>query len=186
MNVYDFDKTIYVSDSTIDFYIFCIRRDFSLIHFLPTQIRGIILYKIGRYSKEEMKEKFFSFLLGVDNIDFVVEKFVASHQSKIYQWYAEVNEPTDVVISASPRFLIEEFSKKTFGFSVIATEVDKHTGEFLSPNCYGMEKVTRFRVQFSNENIEKFYSDSESDRPLAKLARKAYIIKRGKQIYWKV
>ena len=31
MNVYDFDQTIYHGDSTVDFYLYCVRH-LSLIH----------------------------------------------------------------------------------------------------------------------------------------------------------
>ena len=38
INVYDFDKTIYNGDSTIDFYLFCLKKKFSIILLLPLQI----------------------------------------------------------------------------------------------------------------------------------------------------
>ena len=43
MNVYDFDKTIYDGDSTIDFYLFSIKKDFTLIRYFPKQVFYIIL-----------------------------------------------------------------------------------------------------------------------------------------------
>lgn len=35
MNVYDFDKTIYAGDSTIDFYLFCLKRQPAILQ-LPS------------------------------------------------------------------------------------------------------------------------------------------------------
>ena len=40
---------------------------------------------------------------------------------------------TDIVVSASPEFLLKPVSKK-YGFKLIATKVDKHTGKLLSKN----------------------------------------------------
>ena len=31
VNTYDFDKTIYNGDSTIDFYIFCLKKEITII-----------------------------------------------------------------------------------------------------------------------------------------------------------
>ena len=37
MNVYDFDKTIYNGDSTLDFYIFSIKKNLLLLRYFPKQ-----------------------------------------------------------------------------------------------------------------------------------------------------
>ena len=46
MNGYDFDKTIYDGDSTIDFYIYSLKRNITLIRYLPIQVYGFILYTV--------------------------------------------------------------------------------------------------------------------------------------------
>lgn len=55
----------------------------------------------------------------------------------------------------------------------------------MSENCYGKEKVFRFKEHYPTENIESFFSDSYSDRPLKELADKAYLVKRGRLDIWK-
>ena len=65
INVYDFDKTIYQGDSTIDFYLFCLKKNISLLRYLPIQIYGFIIYIFGLREKEYFKEKFFCFLKGI-------------------------------------------------------------------------------------------------------------------------
>ena len=62
INVYDFDKTIYDGDSTIDFYLYCLNRNKTLIFMLPTQLYGMLLYILKVKEKEYFKEKFFSFI----------------------------------------------------------------------------------------------------------------------------
>ena len=54
MNVYDFDKTIYNGDSTLDFYIFSIKKNLLLLRYFPKQFSGIILYhlKIRKKNKK--------------------------------------------------------------------------------------------------------------------------------------
>lgn len=186
MNVYDFDHTIYKSDSTVDFYFFCIKKHPHIVCFLPIQIKGILFYKLGKYTKEQMKEDFFSFLKGIRNIDCDIEEFIEKNCYKISKWYLDAQLPSDVIISASPRFLIEKFSEKSTGFTVIASEVNKKTGKFESKNCYGKEKVTRFQERFGNEKIDSFFSDSDSDLPMAQLAMKAYKVEKNQIKKWHV
>ena len=52
INVYDFDKTIYDGDSTIDFYLYCLNRNKTLIFMLPTQLYGMLLYILKVKEKE--------------------------------------------------------------------------------------------------------------------------------------
>lgn len=62
LNVYDFDKTIYDGDSSIDFYLFCLKRKKSIILLLPKQVFAMILYKLKIKDKEYFKSQFFSFV----------------------------------------------------------------------------------------------------------------------------
>ena len=71
MNVYDFDDTIYNGDSSIDFYLFCIKKNPKLIKYLPKQALGVILYKLKRIDKTKMKEYYFSFLNGIKDKNIV-------------------------------------------------------------------------------------------------------------------
>ena len=67
---------------------------------------------------------------------------------------------------------------------MIASDVDITTGAFRSPNCYGNEKLRRFKEAFPGMNIEEFYSDSRSDQCLADIAEKAFIVKGEKVREW--
>ena len=85
MNVYDFDKTIYDGDSTLDFYIFSIKKNLLLLRYFPKQFSGIILYYLKVINKERYKEFFFSFLNGIKNID-EIKKFWEKNEKKIKNW----------------------------------------------------------------------------------------------------
>ena len=186
MNVYDFDGTIYDGDSTIDFYIFCLKKYPQIIFDLPNQIKGLVLYKIKKINKTEFKERFFSFLARVDNIDKIIVEFWNIHEKKIKKWYVKQHLDTDVVISASPEFLLNEVCKRQVILNLIASDVDKYTGKFETPNCYGVEKVRRFYLKYPNGKIDNFYSDSYSDAPLAQISQKSYKIVKHKIENWNI
>jgi HAD phosphoserine phosphatase-like hydrolase, family IB len=183
MNVYDFDKTIYNGDSTLDFYIFSIKKNLLLLRYFPKQFSGIILYHLKIINKEKYKEFFFSFLNGIKNIDDEIKKFWGKNEKKIKNWYSNQKNEKDVVISASPEWLLKPITDK-LEINLIATKVDKKTGRFDSLNCYGNEKVKRFKEKFPNEEIENFYSDHHSDTPMFLISKNAWIVKGEKIEKW--
>lgn len=69
--------------------------------------------------------------------------------------------------------------------TVIASQVDIKSGKFTGENCYGDEKARRFKAAFGDIAIDEFYSDSCSDAPMAKLAKRAFIVKNGRISEWK-
>jgi len=60
---------------------------------------------------------------------------------------------------------------------MMASKVNKKTGKYSGVNCHGEEKVRRFYEEFPDGEIEKFYSDSYSDTPLAQIAKESYMVK---------
>ena len=180
MNIYDFDKTIYDGDSTIDFYMFCVKQNPFLLKYIFRQGLGFILYFLRIYDKTKLKESFFSFLSGIDEPEQMLKKFWNIHISKIKPWYIGQMAENDVIISASPEFLIKEAMLRLGAATVIASIVDIRTGRYTGTNCYGQEKVRRFKEKYPNEVIDSFYSDSESDAPLGRLAQQSFLVKGDK------
>lgn len=176
MNVYDFDKTIYDGDSTIDFYLFCLKNHKRIIFLLPIQFWGMIMYKLKLKEKEYFKEKFFVFLKYINNVDHEVKEFWIKNDKKIQKWYLNQKKDSDIIISASPDFLLNVICKKLNVKNLIASNVDKKSGKFLSKNCYGEEKAKRFKQKFGSKQINNFYSDSYSDGPMMKLAKTSYMV----------
>lgn len=177
MNVYDFDKTIYNGDSTIDFYLYCFKKNPLILIDLPKQIIFFLLFKFKICSKTKFKEVFYSFLKRFDNIDSILETFWDINQSKIKKFYLCIQENSDVIISASPYFLLQPICNRLDIKTLIASEVDKTTGKYTGLNCYGEEKVNRLK-KVTSEKIDNFFSDSYSDTPLAKIANHAFIVKK--------
>lgn len=133
MNVYDFDKTIYNGDSTLDFFCFVLKKNKWLIKYLPVQILGLILYKLNIYSKEKFKSLFFIFIRDID-LKLEVDEFWNEHKTKIKKWYIEKRQSTDVIISASPDFLLKPLCEQ-INVNLICTKVNHRTGELISKNC---------------------------------------------------
>lgn len=183
MNVYDFDGTIYNGDSTVDFYFYALKVNPSLLRYLPKQIVGFVLYGMKRIDKTRLKEEFFSFLTAI-NAEELAESFWQRNKSKIYDWYLEQQESEDIIISASPEFLLRPICQRLGVDHLIASKVEPDSGKFIDGNCRGKEKVRRLQVEYNINHIDEFYSDSKSDLPLAKIADTAFLVKRGTIKSW--
>ncbi len=177
MNVYDFDETIYLNDSSIEFYKYNLKKNPKLIKHWPKQLKAATDYKRGKITKTEMKTIFYEYFQDVKNIDKKVIDFWNENQHKIRPWYLKQKRDDDVIISASPEFLLKPVTDM-LGVHLIASDVDRFTGKNRQENCYGPEKVNRFKKEFDLKEIEAFYSDSYSDDPLAQFAQKAYMVKK--------
>lgn len=186
MNVYDFDGTIYHGDSTRDFVFYLIKHYPKVIKYMPAFLLAAIKYKIGLISKTKMKETLYRFLNDFKNTEIkgIVSSFWDSHKKNIYNWYYDIKNDSDVIISASPKFLLSHICDE-LNVNLICSEVNIKNGDYIGFNCFGEEKVNRFFRQYPNGIIDKFYSDSKSDEPLAKLSKEAYRVSRiGEIIEW--
>lgn len=152
---------------------------------LPKQVFAFLLYKSKKISKKEFKERFFCFLKKLVDVGSLIEQFWEENIDKFADWYIDSKNETDIVISASPEFLVKSAIERIDPhITVIASLVDPGSGEFYSDNCYGDVKVQRLYEDFPSISIGKFYSDSKSDLPLARLAKESYIVKNGKPTPW--
>ena len=177
MSVYDFDHTIYNGDSSVDFSCFYIKHHLSLLLCLPIQFIAVIGIKLGFLSVKRGKELFFCFLkLRPVNKNDIMD-FWKTHRKKMTSWYLAHQRPDDLIISASPEFLLQPFVEGTLKKKVIATKVDAHSGKIHGENCKGKEKVRLFFERYPSEHIEYFYSDSLSDSYLAGTAASAFLVK---------
>lgn len=184
MNVYDFDGTIYAGDCTLDFWIFCVKKYPKALIALPGAVLACLQFKFGLVKREYFKEKFYQFLKYIPSIEQEVVTFWDKNIVKIKRWYYEQQRSDDLVISASPEFLIAEICER-LKIKYIASKVDCKTGKLLGANCRGAEKVSCFKLVYPNEKIEKFYSDSKSDEPLAEIAQSAYLVSNNKIEKWR-
>ncbi len=184
MNTYDFDKTIYNGDSTVDFFKYCLKRHPGIWPKLPRIGWNGLKFVTGRMEKTAFKEVFYTFLTAVPDIDGEVARFWELHEERLFPYYLAQKQATDVIISASPEFLLQPICGK-LGVTVMASRVDKHTGKYTGENCWGSEKVLRFRAVYPEAQVEEFYSDSLSDLPMALEAQRAFLVKKdGSLVDW--
>ena len=175
MNVYDFDGTIFPSNCSAGFCIWCMNRHPGLYFtFAPKAAKSIIQFKLGKIPEYLMLRKFFSFLTKIDDFDEQIERYWDQNEKKISAWYLAQKRPDDLIISASPACIIEPIAKR-LGVNFIATEYDREYGVFLNNLMYAKEKA-KYIIDHGFPVINNFYSDSLSDTPLALCAEKAYLV----------
>ena len=184
MNVYDFDKTIFYPDSSAAFFRFCLKRYPSAFLRVAPQIIGYSLLYVFRVIRmKPLKEKLFSFLHYLPEPQDAVNAFWQGNFAGIGSWYLAQKKDDDLIISASPEFLVGAAAEK-LGVHLIGTRMDIRSGKISGENCHDEEKVRRFYEAYPGGEIDSFYSDSLSDTPLASIAKHAFLVKKGKLSIW--
>lgn len=184
MNAFDFDKTIFHGDSTARFYAYCYKHIPALWPTIPGQLGNALLFACKIRKKQQFKERMYRFLTKLPDIDSLLEKFWDENIGRVQPWYLAMQREDDIIISASPEFLLEPVMKRLGIRHMMASRVDKHTGAYTGLNCHGQEKVVRFRAVFPDAHVEQFYSDSLSDTPMALLADEAFLVDNDKLSPW--
>ncbi len=180
MNVYDFDNTIYDGESAVDFFLFIIKRDRSFLSLLPLLFRKLIKYKLCLITSEELSyyaEKYaLRFFNKVENLDALVAEFWDGNINKIKPYYSLQKKDDDVILSASPDFILDEAMRRLGITNYICSTIDRATGK-VGHLCFRSNKVELFRERFGNARVENFYSDSMNDKPMMDIADKAYLVR---------
>jgi len=184
MNVYDFDNTILRGDSTARFFAYCFSHYPALWAQIPAQAANGLLFVLKIREKQAFKQRMLGFLRRLPDVDAALEAFWAKNFCRVKAFYKKSHREDDVVISASPEFIILPACRKLGIKCVMGSPVDKNTGVFSGPNCHGREKVRRFRERFPDASIDDFYSDSYSDDPLAQIAKRAILVKGDHLLPW--
>lgn len=181
---YDFDGTIYDGDSSVDFYKFCFQKKRSICKYWWRQLWYFGLYILGIKTKTEMKEVFFCFLKDFEDIEDLLEEFWQTHLKKIKSWYLKKDHSRDIIISASPEFLLKIPCEYLKTKDLIASDVDVKTGKFFRENCHGLEKVNRLKEKYTDVEVEEMYTDSSADLPMIEIAQKGYMVIKDKIILY--
>ena len=178
MNVYDFDGTIYPSNCTLRFCLWCTNRQPDLLFtYAPHAAKTMILYKLGKMPKHRMMREIFRYLMLVEDCDEQIERFWDEHEKKIAPWYLAQKKPDDLIITASPDCIIAPIARR-LGVNYVATEYDRELGVFMNNLMYAKEK-SLYIIDHGFPVIDHFYSDSLSDTPLALCAEKAHLVTDG-------
>ncbi|MBR5774254.1 MAG: haloacid dehalogenase-like hydrolase [Clostridia bacterium] len=181
-DLYDFDKTVYRRDCSVEFWKFCIRRRPILALMSPVQLFGVILMKFRR-TNTLGKSLMLSYIKHVDT-ECYVQDFWIENRGLINPWFEPQRRRLPAVVcSASPEFLLEGICEELKVYKMIGTRVDSETGKMLGKNCKHKEKIVRIAECFDLEEtvFENAFSDSlKSDLPILSLAQNAYLVTNGR------
>lgn len=177
MNVYDFDGTIYPTNCTVGFGLWCIRRHPSLLlRYVPRVVWSFVRYRLGRIPNVRMQRELFRYLTLVDDVDEQVERYWDANERRIVPWYLEQRRDDDLILSSSPLCIVSPIARR-LGVRIAATDYDRELGVLVDNLMYAREK-THYIFDQGFPRIENFYSDSLSDTPLALCSERAHLVSR--------
>ena len=184
MNVYDFDETIYDGESSIEFLLCYLRKDPTVVKYLPRVAKLMFRYKRGEATLEEFLQNDAAVLrryFAENKVDLasLVSGFWDKRMHKIKPFYREKQQEDDVIITASPYFMMDDVCERLGVRHLIATDFDIQTGEIRSA-CFRERKVDLFRAAFPDGEIDDFYTDSVNDSFLFPLAKRVFMVKGSK------
>lgn len=190
--VSDFDGTLTTADSM--FHIIRFHRGMvwlclNMLLLSPVIVAMFLGWISNHRTKEILLHRCFG---GMSEEDFchLCQRFADARRSSLIrtQLYASLlaeqrNGNTVVVVTASPERWVRCFVPD---FRVIGTKLEftdaGFTGHFLTPNCYGQEKVNRLLAEFPelkehrDDYYVKAYGDSRGDRELILFADEGEMI----------
>ncbi len=186
--LFDFDGTITVGDSYLQFIIFSVGIPRFIWGILLTS-PYILLYTIKLLSNAEAKQRVTkNFFQGWDEKIFhdKSKQFVEQRldgmlrKEMVEKIIAHKNSGHDIyVVSASFEEYLQYWTDK-MGIQLIGTRLEtlqgKLTGHFKTLNCHGPQKVLRIQGKIDLSQYAKIiaYGDSKGDREMLGLAQEKY------------
>lgn len=192
---FDFDGTLTKKDSFLLFILFTqnkIKILFGVIYLFPI----LTLYKLSIVTNHWAKEKVFKFFfkgLKIEVFNLFCERFEAVIDRHINPFtFNKLKQNHDcriLIVTASVENWVLPWAKKNGVDHVIGTKIEiskegNVTGNFISPNCHGIEKVVRIKDHFNNLNplLKCAFGNDKGDHAMLRLAEEAFIVKRDKLI----
>ncbi len=183
VNVYDFDNTIYDGETLVDFVLYFMRRDIKIWKYLPKLIVIALRDALHLFTVEDAVDAYASFLEGyyvnAGDISDAVVDFWNKNEKKIKPWYAEVRRESDIIVSGTTDFILDEIMKRMGVKNYVGSSIDKQTGKFRRL-CFLDNKVKIFNELYPDAHIENFYTDSMNDKPMMDIADNVYLVKKNK------
>ena len=187
--VFDFDGTITRKDTLLEFIKFSKgKREFYFGFLLFSPL--LVAMKLKLCPNWKIKQLLFSYFYKDVSIEqfnewgnkfsLEIDKMVRPKATEMIRSH-KGNGDKIVIISASIENWVKPWAKKTGIETILATKIETGkngliTGNFLTKNCYGQEKVNRLSETFSNRNEYKIiaYGDSSGDRELIDFADEGF------------
>ena len=182
-DLYDFDDTIYHGNSPLHFFKFCRKRKLiKLSHFIKIPFK-YLQYKTKIITYTQMSEFIFSCVKDIPNLDKVIHEFWLEHGKNVKPFYANKKDKSkDIIISASPEFLLKPFIDELGIYQFIGSDLDPKSGKASRPMCRGEEKVVQFKKHHPSGKVRNAYGNSSHDIPYMLLAENAFMLKGYKML----
>ena len=191
---FDFDGTLTTRDTLIAFIRYACGTPRFLLGFL-LHAPLLVLMKLRLYSNGKTKQRLFTWFfqgMSIETFDALCQSFALSHRhllrpDTVRLLQQALSEGAEVlVVSASIDNWVQPFFS-TFHlppstFHVLCTQIEvidgRLTGRFLTPNCYGQEKVRRILALHPDRSTYHLtaYGDSRGDRELLAFADEAHLV----------
>ena len=184
---FDFDGTLTTRDTLLEFIRFACGAPRFLLGFL-LHAPLLVLMKLRLYDNGKAKQRVFSWFfkgMPVEAFDALCQDFAHTHRHLLRpdvvrvleQALAEGSEV--LIVSASIDNWVQPFFPSV---TVLGTQIEvadgRLTGRFLTPNCYGQEKVRRILALHPDRSDYHLtaYGDSRGDREMLAFADEAHTI----------
>lgn len=184
---FDFDGTLTTRDTLLEFIRFACGAPRFLLGFL-LHAPLLVLMKLRLYDNGKAKQRVFSWFfkgMPVEAFDALCQDFAHTHRHLLRpdvvrvleQALAEGSEV--LIVSASIDNWVQPFFPSV---TVLGTQIEvadgRLTGRFLTPNCYGQEKVHRILALHPDRSDYHLtaYGDSRGDREMLAFADEAHTI----------
>lgn len=186
MRVFDFDNTIYDGESGMDIFLYYLKRDpKGVAKFVPKFMEGFMRYKRHLITIDEVKTEYASYVKEyfkkIANIYEDFEKFWDINEKNIKSFYPKIQKEDDVILSACPYCLLSIMTNRLGVKNVISTDLNPETGE-IGEICYHENKVKMFRDVYGDVEIDEFYTDSMSDKPMMDISKTVFLVDGNKLI----
>ena len=185
---FDFDGTLTTRDTLLEFIRFACGAPRFLLGFL-LHAPLLVLMKLRLYDNGKAKQRVFSWFfkgMPVEAFDALCQDFAHTHRHLLRpdvvrvleQALAEGSEV--LIVSASIDNWVQPFFPSV---TVLGTQIEvadgRLTGRFLTPNCYGQEKVHRILALHPDRSDYHLtaYGDSRGDREMLAFADEAHMIR---------
>ena len=184
---FDFDGTLTTRDTLIAFIRYACGTPRFLLGFL-LHAPLLVMMKLRLYSNGKAKQRLFTwFFRGMpfESFDALCQSFARTHRhllrpETVRLLEQALTEGAEVlVVSASIDNWVQPFFPSV---TVLGTQIEvvdgRLTGRFLTPNCYGQEKVRRILALHPDRSSYRLtaYGDSRGDRELLAFADEAHMV----------
>ena len=185
---FDFDGTLTTRDTLIAFIRYACGTPRFLFGFL-LHAPLLVLMKLRLYSNGKAKQRVFSWFfkgMTIETFDALCQDFARTHRHLLRPDTVRILEQAlteraeVLIVSASIDNWVQPFFPSV---TILGTQIEviggRLTGRFLTPNCYGQEKVRRILALHPDRSAYHLtaFGDSRGDRELLAFADEAHMVR---------